>query len=79
MSQYFFWFLKHLLIKITIFLVFKKVLGFFIVPKGKLTHLIFTFFIFDPLEDVVDDATSGGVAEKSVSVVDDETAEKCSS
>lgn len=42
----------------------------------KLTHLIFTLLIFDPLEDVVDNATSGGVVEKSVFVVDDETAEK---
>lgn len=42
----------------------------------KLTHLIFPFLISDSLEDVMDDATSGGVAEKSVFVVDDETAVK---
>lgn len=41
-----------------------------------LTHFIFPFLIFDPLEDVVDDATSGGIVEKSVFVVDDETAVK---
>lgn len=45
-------------------------------PRGKLTHFIFTLLIFDPLQDVVDNATSGGVVEKSVFVVDDETAVK---
>lgn len=44
--------------------------------KKTLTHFIFTLLIFDPLEDVVDDATSGGVVEKSLFVVDDETAVK---
>ncbi len=48
----------------------------FIMPREKLTHLIFTLLIFDPLEDVVDDATSSGIVEKSVFVVDDETAVK---
>lgn len=46
------------------------------VARRKLTHLIFPFLVPDPLEDVMDDATSGGVAEKSVFVVDDETAVK---
>lgn len=38
-----------------------------------LTHFIFTLFIFDPLKDVVDDATSGRVVEESLFVVDDKT------
>lgn len=45
-------------------------------PEEKLTHLVFTLLVFDPLEDVVDDAAPGGVVEKSVFVVDDETAVK---
>ncbi len=49
---------------------------FVMMMRGTLTHLIFTLLIFDPLEDVVDDATSGGVVKKRVSVVDDETAVK---
>lgn len=44
--------------------------------RSKLTHLIFPFLISDPLEDVMHDPTSGGIAEKSVFVVDDETAVK---
>lgn len=42
----------------------------------KLTHLIFTLLIFDPLKNVVDDATSGGVVEESVFVVDNEAVSK---
>lgn len=34
---------------------------------------IFTLLIFDPLKDVVDDATSGSIVEESVFVVDNET------
>lgn len=41
-----------------------------------LTHLSFSLLIFDPLEDVVNDATSGGVVEKCIFVVDDETGVK---
>lgn len=41
-----------------------------------LTHLIFTLLIFDTLQDVVDNATSGGVVKESVFVVDNETAVK---
>lgn len=49
------------------FLIFENV------SMKKLTHLVFTLFIFDPLKDVVDDATSGSVVEKSVFVVDNKT------
>lgn len=41
-----------------------------------LTHLSFPLLIFDPLQDVVNDATSGGVVEKCIFVVDDETGVK---
>lgn len=51
-------------------------MSFAVTPREKLTNLTFTLLIFDPLEDVVDDTTSGGVVKKSVLVVDDETAVK---
>lgn len=39
------------------------------------TYFIFALFIFDSLENVVDDSCPCGVVEKGVFVVDDETKE----
>lgn len=50
--------------------------NFALMPTEKLTHLIFTLLIFDALQDVVDNATPGGVVKESVFVVDNETAVK---
>lgn len=55
---------------------FKNFFWSFSLILQNLTHLSFPLLIFDPLEDVVNDATSGGVVEKCIFVVDDETGVK---
>lgn len=38
-----------------------------------LTHFVFALLIFDPLQDMMDDATPGSVVEERVFVVNGET------